>query len=124
VIPIELSPSDRPLHPVRVSGCLGRPARESIDPHQARRAWMLITPTIAVLALVIGYFASGMPYALSLPEVEGSGTVGGFRLSPEFGALLIALTLYTAAHIAEIVRGSILAVPRGQTEAAIAVGLS
>ena len=43
---------------------------------------------------------------------------------PEYAALLIALSLYTASHIAEIVRGSILAVPRGQSEAANAVGLS
>ncbi|HYY76970.1 MAG TPA: ABC transporter permease subunit, partial [Gaiellaceae bacterium] len=45
-------------------------------------------------------------------------------LSPEYAALLLGLTLYTASHIAEIVRGSILAVPRGQSEAANAVGLS
>jgi general L-amino acid transport system permease protein len=75
-------------------------------------------------AVVVGFLASGLPYALSLPEIEGRRTTGGFRLSPEFGALLIALTLYTAAHIAEIVRGSILAVPRGQTEAANAIALS
>ncbi len=79
---------------------------------------------VLLLALVAGFLASGMPYALSLPEAEQFGTVGGFRVSPEFGALLIALTLYTAAHIAEIVRGSILAVSRGQTEAANAIGLT
>jgi general L-amino acid transport system permease protein len=45
------------------------------------------------------------------------------RLIPEFLALLIALVTYTAAFIAEIVRAGILAVPRGQTEAALALGL-
>jgi general L-amino acid transport system permease protein len=79
---------------------------------------------VLLVALVLSFLASGRPYALSLPETEQFGTTGGFRVSPEFGALLIALTLYTSAHIAEIVRGSILAVPRGQTEAANAVGLS
>jgi general L-amino acid transport system permease protein len=49
---------------------------------------------------------------------------GGFRLGPEYAALLIALVLYTASHIAEVVRGSILAVARGQGEAAEALGLS
>jgi general L-amino acid transport system permease protein len=49
---------------------------------------------------------------------------GGLSISPEFGALLIALSTYTAAFIAEIVRGGILAVDKGQTEAALALGLS
>ena len=79
---------------------------------------------IGVTGLVVAFFASGQPFALSLPERGEFGTTGGFRLSPEFGALLIALTLYTASHIAEIVRGSILAVHRGQTEAANALGLT
>jgi general L-amino acid transport system permease protein len=65
-----------------------------------------------------------MPFGLSLPERGEFATTGGFRLSPEYGALLIALTLYTASHIAEIVRGSILAVQKGQTEAANALGLT
>jgi general L-amino acid transport system permease protein len=77
---------------------------------------------IAVLAL--GFFASGSPWALETPERGERSTTGGFRLSPEYAALLIGLALYTASHIAEIVRGSILAVPRGQTEAANAVGLT
>jgi general L-amino acid transport system permease protein len=79
---------------------------------------------ILVAGLVVAFFVSGSPFGLSLPEREQFGTTGGFRLSPEYGALLIALTLYTSSHIAEIVRGSILAVHRGQTEAANAIGLS
>jgi general L-amino acid transport system permease protein len=74
--------------------------------------------------LVAGYLAGGTPLAVSLPERGELATTGGFRLSPEYAALLIGLTLYTASHIAEIVRGSILAVHRGQAEAADAVGLS
>jgi general L-amino acid transport system permease protein len=49
---------------------------------------------------------------------------GGFRLSPEYTAVLIGLVIYTAAFIAEIVRGSILAVEKGQKEAAAALGLT
>jgi general L-amino acid transport system permease protein len=60
---------------------------------------------------------------LSLPELGGFRFTGGLALSPEFAALLFGLTLYTAAFIAEIVRGGILAVPRGQWEAAAALGL-
>ncbi len=79
---------------------------------------------VVLAFLVIGYVAFGRPFAVSLPERGELATTGGFRLSPEYAALLIGLVLYTASHIAEIVRGSILAVPRGQTEAANAVALS
>jgi general L-amino acid transport system permease protein len=77
---------------------------------------------LAVLA--VGFFATGRPWVLETPERGELSTAGGFRLSPEYAALLLGLTMYTASHIAEIVRGSILAVPRGQSEAANAVGLS
>jgi len=55
--------------------------------------------------------------------LRGFNFVGGIRLIPEFLALLLALSLYTAAFIAEIVRAGIAAIPRGQTEAALALGL-
>ena len=76
----------------------------------------------AVLGL--GFVATGTPWTLDTPEVGELSTSGGFRLAPEYAALLIALSLYTASHIAEIVRGSILSVSRGQSEAADALGLS
>jgi general L-amino acid transport system permease protein len=77
-----------------------------------------------LVILAIGFVVSGRPWTLDTPETGELSTSGGFRLSPEYAALLIALALYTASHIAEIVRGSIQAVPRGQGEAADAVGLS
>jgi general L-amino acid transport system permease protein len=85
---------------------------------------LLWSSGILAAALLVGYVAGGQPLAVSLPERGELATTGGFRLSPEYTALLIGLTLYTASHIAEIVRGSILAVPRGQKEAAEALGLS
>jgi general L-amino acid transport system permease protein len=72
---------------------------------------------LAVLA------ATGFPIGFQKPELRGFNFVGGVRLIPEFVALLIALTTYTAAFIAEVVRAGVLAVPRGQTEAASALGL-
>jgi general L-amino acid transport system permease protein len=80
----------------------------------------------AVFASIAGaaYAAFGTPIGLSLPERDGLVVTGGIRLGPEFAALLIALVLYTASHIAEIVRGSIQAIPRGQSEAATALGLT
>ena len=61
--------------------------------------------------------------AWDVPALRGFNYRGGFVLVPEFVALFAALTTYTAAFIAEIVRGGILAVPKGQLEAAAAVGL-
>jgi len=75
-----------------------------------------------LVVLLVGWFVLG--YSLTLPELAGRQTEGGIRVDPSFFALLFALVIYTASHIAEIVRGSIQAVPRGQGEAADAVALS
>lgn len=65
----------------------------------------------------------GRPTAMNVPHLIGFNFEGGFSFSPEFGALLIGLVLYTSAFVAEIVRSGILAVSRGQTEAAMSLGL-
>ena len=67
---------------------------------------------------------AGAPTALDRPVLEGFDFQGGRAISPEFTALLIGLSTYTSAFIAEVVRAGILAVDRGQTEAAMALGLS
>lgn len=68
---------------------------------------------------------TGYPWiAVNYPAFVGFDFRGGLSISPEFAALLIGLSTYTAAFIAEIVRGGILAVDRGQSEAAAALGLS
>jgi general L-amino acid transport system permease protein len=66
-------------------------------------------------------FALGLH--LEVPELKGFNFQGGILVAHSFTALLIALSLYTAAFIAEIVRAGILAISRGQTEAAFALGL-
>ena len=58
------------------------------------------------------------------PVLEGRRVTGGITMTPEYFAALVALVVYTSSHIAEIVRGSIQAVPRGQGEAADALALS
>jgi general L-amino acid transport system permease protein len=74
---------------------------------------------------LLGWFVSGgRPLQLDVPVLAGFNFGGGLRISTEFGALLIGLTTYTAAFIAEVIRGGIQAVNRGQTEAARAVGLN
>ncbi len=75
-----------------------------------------------VLVVLAGWLA--FSYELTTPEVAGRATAGGIRIDPSFFALFFALVIYTASHIAEIVRGSIQAVPRGQGEAADALALS
>jgi general L-amino acid transport system permease protein len=79
-------------------------------------------------ALVVGLpalaaIATGLPWTWSYPELKGFNFEGGLVVLPEFMALLLALTLYTAAFIAEIVRAGIQSVSHGQTEAAYALGL-
>ena len=64
------------------------------------------------------------PLVWSIPRIQGFNYQGGLVLSPEFAALLFGLVVYTASFIAEVVRAGILAVPKGQREAAQALGLS
>jgi len=72
---------------------------------------------------LLAFVAAGLPIDVELPRIQGFNFVGGTRVIPEFLALLFALTTYTASFIAEVVRAGILAVPRGQTEAGLALGL-
>ena len=67
---------------------------------------------------------TGAPLALEYPVLSGFGFSGGGLLSPEFAALLLGLSLYTAAFTAEIVRAGIVAVERGQYEVAYSLGLN
>lgn len=85
---------------------------------------VLVGLAVFVGVAVLGGLATSAPVALSLPIREGRGVDGGALLYPEYFSVLIALVLYTSSFLAEIVRGSIQAVPRGQIEAADALGLS
>ena len=80
------------------------------------------------LALILGlptavWVIGGAPTTLSLPELKGFNFVGGVALSPEFLALLLGLSLYIAAFIAEIVRSGIQSVGKGQIEASRSICL-
>ncbi|CAK0753605.1 putative ABC transporter membrane subunit YhdX [uncultured Gammaproteobacteria bacterium] len=83
----------------------------------------------AVLALLLGlpllvWGVFGATLVLDVPVLRGFNFRGGGAVSPELAALLLGLSIYTASYIAEIVRAGILAVDLGQTEAALALGLS
>jgi general L-amino acid transport system permease protein len=82
-----------------------------------------ISLALLVVPSLVALIATGFPIGFERPELRGFNFVGGIRLLPEFVALLVALTTYTAAFIAEVVRAGLLAVPRGQSEAAFALGL-
>ena len=73
---------------------------------------------------VISYLVLGAPVTIDAPIVTGTHYAEGIVIEPEFAALVVGLTFYTGSFIAEIVRSGIQALPRGQSEAANAVGLS
>lgn len=76
------------------------------------------------LVWAIAFFALGKPVTWDIPVLGGFNFSGGLSLLPELVALLVTLTTYTAAFIAEIVRAGILAVNRGQWEASLSLGLT
>jgi general L-amino acid transport system permease protein len=89
----------------------GAPARTAL--------WALpIGLTVAVVVWVL------LGLGVTSPSLEGTRVTGGIRMTPSYFAALLALVVYTSSHIAEIVRASIQAVPRGQGEAADALALS
>jgi general L-amino acid transport system permease protein len=94
---------------------------ERTGAHHHRLLWSL--GVFSVISL-LGFFVLGGPIGLSRPVLDGRALEGGFAGLAAYWAVLAALVLYTASHVAEIVRGSILAVPRGQSEAANAIALS
>jgi general L-amino acid transport system permease protein len=83
---------------------------------------------LAGLGLVVGlpvlaFVGMGLPVTFSHPELKGFNYTGGMVVQPEFVALLVGLSIYTASFIAEVVRSGILGVTKGQKEAAAALGL-
>ncbi|WCE31071.1 amino acid ABC transporter permease [Vibrio sp. SCSIO 43137] len=78
---------------------------------------------LCVVMPVVVYFLAGSPISSEYPELKGFNFRGGISIIPELAALLLALSIYTASFIAEIVRSGINAVSHGQTEAAMSLGL-
>jgi len=82
-------------------------------------------PSLGILFVpsIIAYFIMGGPISLSYPELKGFNFAGGLHIRGSLIALWFALSIYTGAFIAENVRAGILAISKGQTEAASALGL-
>ena len=99
--------------------------RVFIDTGAAHHRVLWSTGTFLVIG-VISFVVLGGPAKVSLPTIDEAGRVyeGGIRMQMPYAAIVTALVLYTATHIAEIVRGSIQAVNKGQVEASEALALS
>lgn len=98
-------------------------ARKRYSDRTGKPARSLIFAVVTFFIVILGAW-SILGYTWTLPVVDGRGTIGGLRLDPSFFALVVTLVIYTSSHIAEIVRGSILSVSKGQGEAADAIALS
>lgn len=83
----------------------------------------LVNLALFLLLPSTAWLAAGAPTKLNVPHLRGFNFEGGLSMSPEYAALLLGLVFYTSAFVAEIVRAGIQAIPRGQTEAAMSIGL-
>jgi general L-amino acid transport system permease protein len=88
-----------------------------------RRSILLPALGFIVGVPLVVFVLLGSPLSFELPERGTFNLTGGFQIKPEFLALFLALSVYTASFIAEIVRAGILSVSKGQNEAAAALGL-
>ncbi|MEZ5657364.1 MAG: ABC transporter permease subunit [Burkholderiaceae bacterium] len=96
--------------------------RQASTGQQAPVGWVSLG---LILGLpLLGWALWGAPTELDVPALRGFNFRGGLVMTPEFTALLLGLSFYTAAFVAEVVRAGIMAVDKGQTEAAMALGLS
>ncbi len=84
----------------------------------------IVSLAILIILPLIAYYLAGKPVTFDYPHLRGFNFQGGKTWTPEFMALLFALSIYTATFIAEAIRSGIEAVPKGQKEAARSLGLS
>ena len=112
--------------PIALAGAAGL-AGAAVVMLAARRWPRLPARSLALAALVlppaVAFALQGGALSLAYPEMGRFNIRGGIEVLPEFVALVTGLTIYTAAFIAEVVRAGVLAVPKGQTEAAASLGL-
>lgn len=97
--------------------------RQLFQSGRIMRIWPAIFGVLIGLPL-LAVLLFGTPFGFEIPRLRGFNFAGGSRIIPEFVALTVALSTYTGAFIAEVVRGGILAVHKGQMEAGASLGLT
>jgi general L-amino acid transport system permease protein len=97
--------------------------RQLFDKGRAMRIWPYVLGLLIGLPL-LSALIFGLPVTFEMPQLKGFNFAGGTRVIPEFVALTVALSTYTAAFIAEVVRAGIQSVHKGQMEAGASLGLS
>jgi general L-amino acid transport system permease protein len=103
---------------------LGRYSRRVFDETEKLPCYMLLKHiSLLFIPAMIVYWIADTPITWSIPVLKGFNLQGGINFSPEFGALWLATTIYFGAHISEVIRSGILAVPKGQLEASLALGV-
>ena len=101
-----------------------RSARHHFEQTGRPRPVLLPALALVMAGALIGWVLGGAPDAWNIPKAGEASVDGGSSFTPEFISVLLGLTFYTAAFVAEVVRAGIASVPRGQSEAAAALGLS
>jgi general L-amino acid transport system permease protein len=96
--------------------------RRRLENNEMTQPWFMASITMLFWICMAWVFTKNFPFVAQWPRVENNTVQAGLLLTPEYCAILFGLTFYTAAFIAEIVRGSILAIPKGQWEAGQALG--
>src|SRR5215468_3757182 len=96
--------------------------RQLFEKGRAIKVWPIVLGLLVGLPLLTALIF-GAPFKVQLPELRGFNFAGGVRVIPELVALVVALSTYTAAFIAEIVRAGILSVHKGQMEAGLSLGI-
>jgi len=97
--------------------------KKQVESGKARYPFIWSIGSIVLMLLAAYLLTSGLPVGISIPRIKGVLFEGGYVISSEFAAILLGLIIYHSAFIAEIVRAGIMAVPKGQIEAAKALGL-
>ncbi|WP_230976296.1 amino acid ABC transporter permease [Pseudothauera nasutitermitis] len=110
---------------IAIAGCVALARWARVRHENTGRYFPVLWASLGILVVVPALFAlvAGSPFHWSVPELTGFNFRGGWVVIPELVAITLALSIYTAAFIAEIVRAGIQAVSHGQTEAARSLGL-
>lgn len=92
--------------------------------HPGRRRILLYAAAVAWAIAALIWATVGLSVGLRPPRLEHVNFIGGLQLSPEFAAMALGLVLYSSVYVGEIIRGGIEAVPKGQWEAGLSLGLT